>query len=172
MGELAATLQLSTVKGHEAANALAILELFDNWAQELCPSYDPEDFFDKVEKMGKTRIVRVRSFLRPQCIMFRHFTFVDVHLILECLLYCLLQEVLNDLLGITATDIERRKRRKKDDAEGTASKDNSNEAEPIVASSSEVGNSSVNLEHFTSSLNSDYIEPPDVRGAASQAVQV
>jgi hypothetical protein len=30
------------------------MEAFDEWAQAICPTQDPEDFFGKVEKLGRS----------------------------------------------------------------------------------------------------------------------
>jgi len=47
--------------GNESRNALTLLEMFDNWAQDLCPSLDREEFFEKLEKMSKANKVQVRT---------------------------------------------------------------------------------------------------------------
>jgi hypothetical protein len=45
-------------QGSEGIQLARIIQLYDTWAQQLCPGYDLGVFYSKMEKMGSERAVR------------------------------------------------------------------------------------------------------------------
>lgn len=48
-------------EGSEGIQLLQVLQLYDNWARQLCPGHPLETFYSKLEKMGSERAVKEQT---------------------------------------------------------------------------------------------------------------
>jgi len=51
-------IRLKRKEGSEGIQLTRLIQLYDAWAKQLCPGYDLDQFYSKVEKMGSERVVR------------------------------------------------------------------------------------------------------------------
>jgi hypothetical protein len=54
-------LRLNRKQGSEGIQLTRIIQLYDAWARQLCPGYDLEVFYNKIEKIGGERVVKEQT---------------------------------------------------------------------------------------------------------------
>eukprot|EP01121_Diplochlamys_sp_Union-15-3_P021120 TRINITY_DN8446_c0_g1_i1.p1 TRINITY_DN8446_c0_g1~~TRINITY_DN8446_c0_g1_i1.p1 ORF type:complete len:180 (-),score=52.92 TRINITY_DN8446_c0_g1_i1:77-583(-) len=54
LGKMFVGFKMDNIKGNEGANLNKIMQKFELWAQKLAPSFEFEDFVDKIEKLGNS----------------------------------------------------------------------------------------------------------------------
>lgn len=61
LAKQARQIRLQRKQGSEGIQLTRLIQMYDAWAKQLCPGYELDQFYSKVEKMGHERLVREQT---------------------------------------------------------------------------------------------------------------